>query len=791
MADKDQAQALDIDYGPVKAYQGQYWESHRGAESFMANPTEILSLDQIVENIFQVSRVKGKSFPSPIGTSSSSNDAFSRLAPEIVYRIFSQLDTTSICHLSVASRYIAHITSEPHFWKTRIDLDFGWISEVLDPKSKVTRETLDWRNVYRLLNSISTKNHPEEVRGLFNRRRIWNLCSEMLDKYYLQKEKLDRARNDLDHPEALDGAISSSMPRLTFPEARETVTGRIALFQAWKDLKEVKPIIETWWNDAGELSGLEVSHERDGERLESYRTLGDTRFFDDGETLPIYDYEWLTALVVTTRETDGKRKIVGLKSITPEYEKQVKEEEGDQRIFCAQPDHIIVGLQATWSNKGQITNLGILQQPISKAPADAHGRLSVQDLVLFGPEVTANLWMDELPPAGLSIVPEQHGYWAYDLKPDLAPMESLPFKDNNGSELENITAIAADVQFGGFQVHYKYADGSTGVRSIGPRCNAMRKLAIDGSGGERVICTYVRVGNIPNGLRFVTNRGRQLIIGQPTRSEQRIPASEEDILMGIYGYWSKRDTPKANLDSIGAFFTSLDPATSGSESSNQLTDSDGRFWDPSPPPGVIKESSPIYGKHELYNQWTRRTKHTPSDAAIVSWLDCSKPIESVKVTLCHGTKSTQFPLVSLRFRYTDSTQEAAVGPSIYLEPKDTQGSNGHHWCWCSLGDSRADEVQAGPHYKHDEWNVGGSRLEKLCFWIDDAKYWSGMQLVAEDGSESPSWGYCVGQVEEVSLVTAVEGQSKVLKFFIDNNGRSVTRDDYIAVAIQVLEMSTG
>lgn len=81
-----------------------------------------------------------------------------------------------------------------------------------------------------------------------------------------------------------------------------------------------------------------------------------------------------------------------------------------------------------------------------------------------------------------------------------------------------------------------------------------------------------------------------------------------------------------------------------------VKDEQGRYWTPTPPPAA-KEIGPIFGHREFQHGRFKVIRHIPSSDATMSWLDCSRPIEPIKVGLCHGTKSSQLPLVSLSLKF--------------------------------------------------------------------------------------------------------------------------------------------
>lgn len=110
-------------------------------------------------------------------------------------------------------------------------------------------------------------------------------------------------------------------------------------------------------------------------------------------------------------------------------------------------------------------------------------------------------------------------------------------------------------------------------------------------------------------IRLITNRGRQLIVGQPLpdRSEEEMqspvinnnedfPSPPKSFLAGFYGWWSPAHLTikyadcigqPGIFDAIGAFLSSdLQSASvpAGPSIEDRLKDSNNFFWEPSPPP---------------------------------------------------------------------------------------------------------------------------------------------------------------------------------------------------------------
>ncbi|KAF4959608.1 hypothetical protein FSARC_10694 [Fusarium sarcochroum] len=780
---------LDYDYGEVTELQDQYWIVRRNTEYAIASPVDIPRVDQLTESILREST--STLSHNEYRPSSTNNNPFDSLPPELLLKLLSSLDVSSLCRLRSVSKRVTAVTSTNSFWKGRVRDDMPWMTELLQRQDNTDDENIDWQKVYKALWGISigkssTDNLPSI--GLQNRSRIWGICSGVMNEYLSRKQQHDREHEE--EWDILRDARSSPMPTLTFPKQQNTTITNIGLITDLSESEYARPTILTSWTDENGLVGLAV---------ESYATHGSqqsgTKNMDGNiENFEIPQDDWLSGIVITSRSvskqadaTDPERKVVGLQLLFVRRDPfQFGSSHGDLRILQVEPGQFIVGFTAAWANGKPLEKLAILQQPIAKPPLSGRERLTSTSTTPLDPLAMEYLWKDQLPPDGLRIAAFSSGYWHYNFQTDASPMESLIFGTSD-EELEKIVAIGADVQFRGLEV--VYADGHR--RSIGPGLNAMQHISIDGPGGERVICFYITAQHILSGLRFVTNRGRQLIIGQPGPREKRYPPSESNgdgqIAMGMYCHWTSGDTAKANLAVAGGFSSSLNVPLGP----NLETDAHGFHWNPSPPATSFREAGTIYGWRDVKSPRTMRVERAPSEQATVSWLDCGRPLKSIKITLCHGTRFSQLPLVAISLTHADDHTISSIGPTEFSPPEDTDGKNGHYWCWCALGSCHGNELEDQPHYVHHEWDINGLSLKSLNLWIDGEGALTGLQFEAQGGTKSPEWGYCdAGRPVKMDL-RAESGWSPGLKFFFDSNQRSVTREDHVVVAIQIVEFRTG
>ncbi|PNP85373.1 hypothetical protein FNYG_01202 [Fusarium nygamai] len=503
------------------------------------------------------------------------------------------------------------------------------------------------------------------------------------------------------------------------------------------------------------------------------------------------------------------RKVVDLEFVFSKGDPvQLGQSKGDKFILLPEPETFIVGFQAGRAAGEPISELSLLYHRLTKAPKESRSRVQPQEYLdelgvpLNDPETTTYLWKNELPPREFQIMPARCGIMPPGPEDDNI-CEALIFGTTD-DDLSKITAIGVDAQLRGFEVCFTNGES----RIIG-HTNAMQYLPIDGPGGERILYLNVEISFYPTGIQFVTTKSRHFIVGQPdAQAEIRFPDagrfSDRDALMGIHCHWRNRHAPHTSLDMIGAFVSKsgLGPSVRA-----QLAlDADAHFWVPGRPPKGMRKVGRIYGERGF--DWletdSRVPQHMPRRNAVVSWFDCSRPITSIKVGLCHGTEGYQIPLVAMAFTYADDQTTMSIGPTKFSPPKDNRGRAGHYWCGCEEGSHRDEELEQQPHYIEDEWDAQGSYLEFAQVWVGDYGYLTGLQFITRDGRESPAWGYCVSEEPNTNprinvrpltkpvrlpLQVLEENRGAGLKVFVDAMDRGVPRQGYVVVGIQLFDFS--
>ncbi|KAF4997390.1 hypothetical protein FDECE_12098 [Fusarium decemcellulare] len=797
----EDAMALDFDYGDASTCQGEHWKRIGGMEYLVASPTNIPRVEEFMKLILADSKLQESDEPFAVSPQKddTNKDALNSLPGELMSSMLESLDYDSICAMRLASRSaVTETSSNNAFWKNKLLSEMPWMLEYLPSTDDLYSSGTDWFKLYKAMRAISKGKdgrHPFTTAGLQNRCRIWGLCCRILEEY---EPRSTAHADELKHKSpVLEKANNTIQPPLRYPrDPGGVIWSTIGLIHTFEDIRSARPVISVFWSKNGELAGIGSYPTLWG----TQRAIGSKDVFTTTDTVQIPGEAWITELVITSQDEIDEsdldkitRKVVGLQFIFSEGDPvQVGQSKGDVRVISPDPGHFVIGFQVSWAPSKPISHLSLLFQPMKNAPEDIIHRLEPQKVLDEDgdpvphnkPEVTGHLWKNELPPRELEILSSQNGYMSPNLKTDDLLMEPLIFGTTE-RDLDMISAIGVDAQLRGFELcldngHEKW------TRIIG-HPYAMQYLSIDGRGGERILHCYVAISDVARGIRFLTNRGRNLIVGDckkrglVRRGEQ--PKPHLGPLMGIYCHWSNRHTPGTDLTAVGTFSRKFRTPVRIPE---MVTDEQGRYWTPTFPPTAAKDIGPIFGQHEFTPEGRRVSRHIPDDDATVSWLDCSRPIESIKVALCHGTTSSRLALVSLSLKYSDDQTTSSIGPTKFSSPRDTHGRNGNYWCWCAEGSRRDEELQEHPHYIEDSWNAEGC-LKFVQLWVDDDGALTGLQFITQDGKQSPAWGYCVGERPvKLPLQAQKKNRAAGLKVFIDRIDRGVLREDYVVVAVQLI-----
>jgi hypothetical protein len=309
----------------------------------------------------------------------------------------------------------------------------------------------------------------------------------------------------------------------------------------------------------------------------------------------------------------------------------------------------------------------------------------------------------------------------------------------------------------------------------------MKRLSIDGKGGERIVLAYATLQDEPDSLTILTNRGRTLAVGRSSGGSGRLDVMDNEAqleICGFYGCWQStgNDPSDSMLRSIGTVgsvdlgYVDTDTLPVVPRDSNNYT------WEPSMLPSNLRESGAVLGSRD------DASIRLPM-ASVVSRIDCSRPLTEVQVTLTHNSGDPILaPITAITFKYVDGDEES-VGPDRFPEDATCLG--------CKLGSSVREQLDLVPHYNQQTWKIDGKKLTSLRIWRHSCMSIAAIQFVVEGQVESPVWGYwqvdtSALELSEVRFAGEGGGRAVALKIFLGKITRGGYRDDDVIVGIQEL-----
>ncbi|KAJ4316195.1 hypothetical protein N0V84_007977 [Fusarium piperis] len=347
---------LDISYGGVEEYHEQYWCSARGAEHIAVSPCSSPKLQAWYQSLIKPVPKNQDRSPAIRGSSGAVNDPFQKLQPEILLHIMSYMVMPHAWRWRIASRAVARLELRDTFWKLRFQKDLPWLYDF--PRiSKDLANHINWETLYKRIWRAVVTHGPEKQLALANRYRMWNIIEWAAGTYL--NDMGDEDQGPPNEPASLVDAVSTPMASPTCVELEHSIHEETLLLRDFNDLPTTRPNIEVGWTPLGELKSIAVGY---------IPWLASRSVKKNRVTIPIDC--WLKEIIITTEKNPADYpRIIGLRFQFPDGGNvQLGETEGDEREELALPDHFIVGFKAVETLTGTISRLGLVQQPMWKAP---------------------------------------------------------------------------------------------------------------------------------------------------------------------------------------------------------------------------------------------------------------------------------------------------------------------------------------------------------------------------------------------------------------------------------------
>ncbi|KAF5601314.1 hypothetical protein FPCIR_2293 [Fusarium pseudocircinatum] len=706
-----------------------------------------------------------------------------------------------------------HILNGERLTPTRIYDDMPWAKYILSVREHKT--TMDMAIYYK--NLVALSNGRRKVGDfslpvrmhLQNRCRIWGVCTRLLEECSPRRHSANKTETKTKKQgplikytkktdKILDGATQSPMPLLIFPPYSSTIYDSVSLIKEMKDLEKAEPAIRVYWGASKQLVGIGV-YDPD---TDTAKTVGSKSLFRTSHDAQIPHDNWLAGIFIVTKEIPQKiprvwqRVIVGIKFVFM-YDDFISfgEPVGDIRVLVPKPWHTVVGIGASWNEEKGVESLVLLQQDQEKVPRAAYCRvgmeypddldgLEVTKMFRPDPRIANFLWRGWIPSR-----PEIWPTYPVRLDPLMpTPVETLMLTKPQGDEWDYKFILGVDAQFRGFEVLFEYKDKPKTVRrSIGV-ATAMHYFSMDSD--EQITKCYITGKDKIEGIRFVTDKTQHFIVGRPGPEERGLAKQglNMESIEGFHCRWS--DDRNSSLTSFGVLTLEFSSMNLGEEREDKDQDNIlGHYWVPERPQTIfpIQGSGQIHGKAPMIERLRYPGVGVPSRQAVVTWLDCSKPLETISITMCHSTTTKLLMMTSMVFKYAEGHEPMFFGPFPIDSPEHEKDIKKQDRCACIHGGSFKQEIEDIPHYEPDKWRVYGGYLKALRVWETEMGVLTGLQFVAQE-SESQKWGFCDGEHTNEMDLQSKEGETAGIKFFLDSNGRNHVSEDIVVVALQRIKV---
>jgi len=422
------------------------------------------------------------------------NDPFSRLPLELVTMIYHRLPQEALVKAILTSRSLGRVRTCNWFWRQRLKLDMPWAWELHE-----LEKDIDWYRAYILLAQEVKDPFRSSIPALANRKRVWSACDQVLSLYrgYLQANTLSDIEDD-----TVSSAMRHDAKLEYFPHVATSSESAKNVMTVWFPLNasfmQSEKRLVAYWKDRS-LAGLAII-------LGDQQTnVGNTTDVDKFEEILIAQNDWLqsfTLHIVIEPDKDSHMLhdnfVVGLTiELLSGTETVLGKTKGDKRLLMPQQGRAVVGMKVEMTG-GIVTRMGLLEYALS-------GMNHFEET--GDPAILKHLWTDKLPlHRGITFGRTEVGYWGMSFHPDLVPFTCLWFgsdqREASLPPLETMTGISGSHDGRSWRVHRKIDDVEL-AETGGPvrEEHEMRFLAIDGSGGERIIGVETDIGPCITGVR--------------------------------------------------------------------------------------------------------------------------------------------------------------------------------------------------------------------------------------------------------------------------------------------------
>jgi hypothetical protein len=223
--------------------------------------------------------------------------------------------------------------------------------------------------------------------------------------------------------------------------------------------------------------------------------------------------------------------------------------------------------------------------------------------------------------------------------------------------------LGVDAQFRGFEVLFEYKDKTKTVRRSIGLATAMHYFVMHND--EQITKCYITGKDKIEGIRFATDKTKHFIVGRPGPEEMGLAKQglNMESIEGFHCRWS--DDRNTSLTSLGVLTLEFSPVNLGEEREDEDQDNIfEHYWVPERPQTRFPNegSGQIHGRSPMIERLHYPGVGLPSRQAVATWLDCSKPLETISITMCHSTTTKLLTMTSMVFKYAEGHGPMFFGP---------------------------------------------------------------------------------------------------------------------------------
>ncbi|KAJ4393170.1 hypothetical protein N0V93_002377 [Gnomoniopsis smithogilvyi] len=185
----DIGSSLELDYGAVSLFQGQYFETCAGYEFIVSHPRDVPGIDGTI-----LAMLEAKAFKPVVADVALAPlvqiDPFMTIPYDNIHQICTFLAHTDVVNLSNASWPVHRsLRKNDQFWRARVRTHLPWFFELHNHLNRLDTMfamcDLDFKKLFLWAEKMTRPKRWTKVpwMGMAKRRNTWEVCEQLKEKY--------------------------------------------------------------------------------------------------------------------------------------------------------------------------------------------------------------------------------------------------------------------------------------------------------------------------------------------------------------------------------------------------------------------------------------------------------------------------------------------------------------------------------------------------------------------------------------------------------------------------------